>query len=61
LGDLLVGDFEGYVHILDGVTGNVINRIKTGGDHLFHAPLVVGDIFYTYNHDGELTAMQFTK
>jgi outer membrane protein assembly factor BamB len=61
LGDLLVGDYEGYVHVLDGVTGNIINRIKTGDKFLFHAPLVVGDIFYTYNYDGELAAMQFTK
>lgn len=61
LGDLLVGDYEGYVHIIDGVSGEVINRVKAGKDQLYHAPLVVGDIFYTYNYDGQIMAMRFTK
>lgn len=61
LGDLLVGDFEGFVHVINGVSGEVINRVKTGGEQLYHAPLVVGDIFYTYNYDGQITAIQFTK
>ncbi|TDR22459.1 outer membrane protein assembly factor BamB [Marinicella litoralis] len=61
LGDLLVGDLEGYVHVINGVSGEVINRIKTGGEQLYHAPLVVGDIFYTYNYDGQITAMRFNK
>ncbi len=61
LGDLLVGDFEGYVHIINGVSGAVINRVRVGSENLYHAPLVVGDIFYTYNYDGQITAMQFSK
>ncbi|MCX7553621.1 outer membrane protein assembly factor BamB [Marinicella sp. S1101] len=61
LGDLLVGDFEGYVHILDGVTGEVINRVRVGDDRFYHAPVVVGDVIYTYNHDGTVVAMQYSK
>jgi outer membrane protein assembly factor BamB len=61
LGDLLVGDFEGYLHVVDGVRGEVINRIKTGGDRLYDAPTVVGDIFYTYNYDGQIMAVRYTK
>lgn len=61
LGDLVVGDFEGYLHVLDGVSGAVINRIRVGGDQFYHAPVVAGDVIYTYNHDGTLTALQFNK
>ncbi len=61
LGDLVIGDFEGYVHFIDGVNGDVINRIRVGDDQFYHAPVVVGDIIYTYNHDGTLAALQFNK
>lgn len=61
LGDLVVGDYDGYIHILDGVTGEVINRTEVGKKQLFHAPLVVGNIIYTYNYDGKLTALKFDK
>lgn len=61
LGDLLVGDYEGYLHIINGVNGEIINRIRTGDEHLYDAPLVVGDFIYTYNFDGLITAMKFSK
>lgn len=61
LGDLVVGDYEGYVHMIDGVTGDVINRMRAGDDQFYHAPTVVGDVIYTYNYDGTITAMQFNK
>ena len=61
MGDLIVGDYDGYVHIIDGETGAIINRMKTGDDYMFHSPLVVGDIFYTYHYGGELTALQFIQ
>ncbi|MCB1581567.1 MAG: outer membrane protein assembly factor BamB [Marinicella sp.] len=61
LGDLLVGDFEGYLHVIDGVKGELINRIRTGGDRLYGAPVVIGDTFYTYNYDGQIMAIRYTK
>ncbi len=61
LGDLVVGDFEGYLHIVDGVSGDIINRTRVGGDQFYHAPLIVGDMIYAYNYDGTLSALQFTK
>jgi outer membrane protein assembly factor BamB len=61
LGDLLVGDYEGYLHVLDGVSGAVMKRIRTGKGPLFDAPLVFGDVIYTYNHDGQVTAMKYSK
>lgn len=61
LGDLVVGDFDGYLHFIDGESGDVINRTRVGGDYFYHAPLVVGNVIYAYNHDGTLSALQFTK
>ncbi|VAW47904.1 hypothetical protein MNBD_GAMMA02-1147 [hydrothermal vent metagenome] len=61
LGDLVVGDYEGYVHILDGVSGEIINRTRVGKSYFYHAPVVVGDMIYAYNYDGTLSAMQFNK
>jgi outer membrane protein assembly factor BamB len=61
LGDLLVGDYEGYLHVINGVNGELVNRIRTGDEHLYDAPLVVGDIIYTYNFDGQIMAMRFSK
>ncbi len=61
LGDLVVGDYEGYVHILDGVSGEIINRTRVGKSYFYHAPVVVGDVIYAYNYDGTLSALQFNK
>ncbi|MFC3193848.1 outer membrane protein assembly factor BamB [Marinicella sediminis] len=61
LGDLLVADFAGYLHVLDGTSGAILNRKKTGDGPLFDAPLVVGDVIYTYNHDGRVMAMKYTQ
>ncbi|WP_223787837.1 outer membrane protein assembly factor BamB [Marinicella meishanensis] len=61
LGDLLVGDLEGYLHVIDGTNGSLINRTRVGDESLYHAPVVVGDMIYTHNHDGTLTALQFSK
>ncbi len=61
LGDLVVGDYEGYVHFLDGVTGDVINRTRVGDDEFYHSPVIVSDVIYAYNYDGTLSALQFSK
>ena len=59
LGDLLVGDLEGYVHVLNGENGEVMNRFRAGDDGFYHAPVVVGDVAYSYSIDGTLTAFSF--
>ncbi len=61
LGDLVVGDLAGYVHFLDGITGDIINRVRVGSDKFYHSPLVVGDVIFTYSHDGTLSALRFSK
>ncbi len=61
LGDLVVGDYEGYVHFIVGVTGKLINRARVGGDYFYHSPVVVSDVIYAYNYDGTLSALQLSK
>lgn len=61
LGDVIVGDLEGYLHVLDGETGDFLARSRAGGDSFFHAPLVVGDVAYSYNLDGTLTAFTYQE
>jgi outer membrane protein assembly factor BamB len=61
LGDLLVADYEGYLHVINGTDGSILNRKRTGDGGLFDAPLVVGDVIYTHNHDGRVMAMKFNK
>lgn len=61
LGDLLVGDFEGYVHVLDGNSGDIVSRFRAGDSGFYHSPLVIGDVAYSYNLDGTLTAFSFQE
>ncbi len=61
LGDVIVGDLEGYLHILDGATGEFLNRKKVGGKGFYHAPLVVGEVGYSYSLDGTLTAFTYQR
>lgn len=39
---VLVGDFEGVVHLLDGDTGAFVARVKTDGSPILSEPLRVG-------------------
>jgi len=61
LGDVVVGDYQGYVHFLDGESGEILNRTRVGDDYFFHAPVVIGDTIYVYNADGTLAALQYNK
>ena len=61
LGDLLVGDFEGYIHVLEGDSGEVVSRLRAGDSGYYHSPLVIGDMAYSYNLDGTLTAFSFQE
>lgn len=53
---VVVGDFEGYLHFLDLLTGEMQARISHGGDPLNAPPLVVDDLLIILSGDGELAA-----
>ena len=58
LGDyILVGDFQGYVHLLSRTDGGFEGRIRVGDGPISAAPVVVGDVAYVYGDDGKLAAL----
>ena len=61
LGDLLVGDLAGYIHIIDAFTGKVLNRKQMGKNHFYGSPVVDGNVVFTYNKDGTLTAFRYNE
>lgn len=61
LGDVLVGDFDGYIHLLDGNNGTTLARFRAGDKAFYNSPLVIGDMAYSYNVDGTLTAFQYNE
>ncbi|MCF6300473.1 MAG: outer membrane protein assembly factor BamB, partial [Proteobacteria bacterium] len=60
-GDLLLGDLEGYIHVLDSTSGNILAKTRVGSESFSHAPLVVADTIYNYNLDGSLSAMKYKR
>ncbi|KAA3645585.1 MAG: hypothetical protein DWP95_04045, partial [Proteobacteria bacterium] len=61
LGDLVFTDLAGYVHVIDAFTGKILNRKQMGKNHFFGSPVVDGNIIYTYNKDGTLTAFRYSE
>ncbi len=55
-GNVLVGDFDGYLHVLDGETGNLLARTRVGGGPIDVAPNVSGDRVFMLTRDGDLAA-----
>lgn len=53
-----VGDFEGYVHLLDLEDGRLAARVKVDGDGIAAAPVVAGDLLLVYGRGGTLTALK---
>lgn len=56
--NILVGDFEGYVHILSQLDGGLVGREKIDGDGFHVQPQVEGDTVYIYGNGGKLAALQ---
>jgi outer membrane protein assembly factor BamB len=55
LGDyLLLGDFEGYLHVLKSEDGSFVARRKTDGSAINIAPQTLGDGALVLTSDGEL-------
>jgi len=53
-----VGDYEGYVHLLDRDDGRLAGRVRVDGDGLATAPVAVGDLLLVYGRGGTLTALR---
>ena len=59
-GDLVVGDYDGYVHWLSSDDGRVIARGRPFDEPIRSQPLVVGDRVIVVGAYGEVAALSFT-
>jgi outer membrane protein assembly factor BamB len=53
---ILVGDVEGYVHLLSRYDGRVAARVKVDSRGVNSKPLVKDGVFYVYGNSGKLAA-----
>jgi len=61
-GDYVVlGDQEGYVHWLAGTDGKFAARVRLSKNPIQSAPVVVGDMVYVEDIDGEIGAWRIGK
>jgi outer membrane protein assembly factor BamB len=56
---LVVGDFEGYLHWMDKVTGAFVARQRISKDRIIAAPLATEQTVYAFSTDGELAAFSY--
>lgn len=50
------GDFEGYLHILNASSGELVARERVDSDGLLARPLVKDNVMYVYGNGGTLAA-----
>jgi outer membrane protein assembly factor BamB len=53
---VVVGDYEGYIHLLSQMDGHMSGREKLGNGGIRVRPLVDGDWMYVYGNGGKLAA-----
>jgi len=53
-----VGDFEGYVHIVSRLDGELIGREKIDGDGFHIQPQAYDETVYIYGNSGTLAALR---
>ncbi len=56
-GDVLVGDYEGYLHVLSGANGAQIGRIRAVTEQITHKPVLVENTVYVLGRSGKLAAV----
>lgn len=54
---LVVGDFEGYLHVLSQDDGSLLGRIRIDDTPIEIPPLVYDDVVYVYSNGGVLAAI----
>ena len=54
---IVVGDFEGYLHWLDQVTGEIIARHQIDSSGIHTTPTVADGVIYSQSRDGDLQAI----
>ncbi|MDB3935905.1 outer membrane protein assembly factor BamB [Granulosicoccus sp.] len=60
-GDIIIGDVEGYLHVLDSDTGEILGRTRPAKKPILARPLLVEETVYVQASDGVLTAYRFSR
>ena len=55
---VVVGDYQGYIHLLSQVDGSLSGRFKAGSSPIRAQPQVDGDMLYVLNTSGKLMALR---
>lgn len=58
---VVVGDFEGYIHLLSQTDGHFVARTRVDSDGVRVAPLVADDMLYVFGNSGTIAAYRFEK
>jgi outer membrane protein assembly factor BamB len=56
--NIVVGDYDGYVHWLSQEDGRQLARVRVGGDAIRLKPLVIDEMVYVMDEGGTLTALR---
>lgn len=55
-GDIVVGDYQGYLHFLSGQDGRIVGRTRVASDQISSRPVLRDNTLYTLGQSGKLTA-----
>ncbi|MCW8125329.1 outer membrane protein assembly factor BamB [Microbulbifer halophilus] len=58
---LVVGDLEGYLHVLDPASGKIVGREEIDSDPVRIPLLADGDLLFALSDDGELVALRLER
>lgn len=58
---IIVGDFEGYLHVLSQVDGRLVGREHLDSDGIRSSIIVDDQIIYVYTNGGDLAAMKIAR
>ena len=56
-----VGDFEGYLHFLSNIDGQMLARVRQGSAAITSAPVVVGNRLFVQSDNGSVAAYEVVQ
>ncbi|MGM0823889.1 MAG: outer membrane protein assembly factor BamB [Pseudomonadota bacterium] len=59
-GRLVVGDFEGYVHLIDAREGELVGRTEVDGSGISVPAVTEGDVIHVLANDGHLETLEIS-
>ena len=59
-GRIVVGDFEGYVHLIDAREGNLVGRTRIDDSGISVRPVTEGSTIHVQANNGRLETLEVT-